>query len=350
MLSIENIKNNNWLLFEAIAGSRAYGLHTEKSDTDIRGVYILPKEYYFGFEYVDQVNNETNDIVYYEIGKFLQLLLKNNPNILELLALPSDCVLYRNPIMEKIVPDMFLSKLCEQTFANYAFAQIKKASGLEKKIVNSMDEVRKSPMSFCYTYQDGKSVALDLFLANRSMSAQHCGLTKLDHMKDCYALYYNEERGYRGIFQSDNSNEVCLSSIDKSEFPIALMYFNRDGYSVYCKQYKEYWDWVALRNETRYQSTIDHGKRYDAKNMMHVFRLLHMAKEIALEQKIHVHRNDRQFLLDVKEGRYEYEELVTKATLLKDNLANLFKESSLPDYPDYNSINSLLIEIRKQHY
>lgn len=73
-----------------------------------------------------QISNETNDEVYYEIGRFVELLLKNNPNILEILATPEDCVLYKHPLMEKLQLKEFLSKLCKNTFAYYVTTQIKK--------------------------------------------------------------------------------------------------------------------------------------------------------------------------------------------------------------------------------
>ena len=129
-----------------------------------------------------------------------------------------------------------------------------------------------------------------------------------------------------------------------------MLYFNKDGYSVYCKQYKEYWDWVAKRNEERYKTTMSHGKNYDSKNMMHVFRLLVMAKEIATEGKINVLRKDREFLLSIKEGKFEYDELVSKAEALKDELTSLYQHSDLPDEPNIQMINSVLVEIRKTCY
>lgn len=62
-LTIDWIKNNGLLIFEVIAGSKAYGLDTTTSDTDIKGVFVLPKNLFYGLEYTKQVNNETNDIV-----------------------------------------------------------------------------------------------------------------------------------------------------------------------------------------------------------------------------------------------------------------------------------------------
>ena len=150
--------------------------------------------------------------------------------------------------------------------------------------------------------------------------------------------------------RKEESNDVCLSSIPKGEKPIAMLYFNKDGYSLYCKKYKEYWEWVEKRNDERYNTTMSHGKNYDSKNMMHVFRLLLMAKEIATEGKVNVSRKDRVFLLDVKQGTYEYDDLLTRAELLRNELPELFQKSNLPVEPDTDSINRLLVNMREDYY
>lgn len=90
-MTIEELKANKLILFEVVSGSCAFGLATENSNTDIRGIYYLPKDSFFGLNYIPQISNETNDIIYYEIGRFMELLQKNNPNILEILASPDDC-------------------------------------------------------------------------------------------------------------------------------------------------------------------------------------------------------------------------------------------------------------------
>jgi uncharacterized protein len=325
-LTIEWIKNNGLLIFEVISGSKSYGLDTPTSDTDIKGVFVLPKDLFYGLEYTAQVNNESNDIMYYELKRFMELLSKSNPNILEMLNVPEKCVLYRHPVMDMLQPEMFISKQCEQSFANYAFTQIKKAYGLEKRIVNPVEEVRKSVLDFCFVYEDKEAVALEKYLKAKGLDQSNIGLAAIAHLRDCYNLYHSSEFKYAGITKKEHANDVSVSSIPKGEKSIAMLYFNKDGYSVYCKRYKEYWDWVAKRNEQRYDTTMQHGKKYDSKNMMHVFRLLLMAKEIAVEGKINVFRNDREFLLSIKEGKFEYDELVQKATALKDELLIKMRE------------------------
>ena len=350
MLTIEQVKNNGWLVFEVVTGSKAYGLDTAKSDTDIRGVFILPKEIFYSLEYTAQVSNETNDIVYYELRRFMELLAKNNPNIMELLNVPENCVLHKDRIMHEVRSDLFLSKLCEKTFANYAFTQIKKAYGLEKKIVNPMDGEKKSILDFCFVYDQREAITLKSWLAEKNLQQDKLGLTVISHLRDCYNLYYSESLPYSGIMRKDASNEVCLSSIPKGEKPEAMLYFNKDAYSIYCKKYKEYWDWVERRNDERYKTTMAHGKNYDSKNMMHVFRLLLMAKEIATDQQINVFRADREFLLSIKKGKFEYDELVEKAEVMKNELTAIYQHSNLPDKPDITEIDKLLIKMREVYY
>ena len=349
-LTIDWIKDNGLLIFEVITGSRSYGLDTPTSDTDIKGVFVLPKDMFYGLEYTAQVNNETNDIVYYELKRFMEMLSKSNPNILEMLNVPEKCILQKHPIMNMLQPEMFLSKQCEPSFANYAFTQIKKAYGLEKKIVQPMDQERKSVVDFCFVHENKEAIPLKKFMDEKGMEQNRLGLAAIAHLRDCYNLYCSLEYLYSGVTRKDNANDVSLSSIPKGENAIALLYFNKDGYSVYCKQYKEYWDWVAMRNEERYKSTITHGKKYDSKNMMHVFRLLLMAKEIAVEGRINVHRKDREFLLSMKEGKFEYDELVQQAEALRDELPLLYQRSNLKKEPDVESINELLIKMREVYY
>lgn len=349
-ITIDSVKKNGWLIFETVAGSRSYGLDTPTSDTDIRGVFILPKEQFYSLNYIPQVSNESNDIVYYELKRFIELLSTNNPNIIEMLNMPEKCIVFRSDIMDLIRPSIFLSKLCEQTFANYALSQIKKAYGLEKKILNPVDKERKSVLDFCFVYANGNLQLLKKHLQKNNLYQEKFGLASIDHWRDSYNLFYSETFLYKGIMQKDTANDVSISSIPKGENPVAVLYFNKDGYSAYCKKYKQYWEWVEKRNDARYINTMSHGKNYDSKNMMHVFRLLYMAKEIAISGKVNVLRNDRDFLFSIKEGAFEYETLLKMAEDVQSELPALYAASMLQDEPDMGIINKLLVKIRNDYY
>jgi predicted nucleotidyltransferase len=302
--------------------------------------------------YLEQVSSEKSDEVFYELKRFFELLKRNNPNIIELLGISAEFILYKHPLMDLVKPELFLSRLSQQSFANYAISQIKKAKGLNKKINKPMDEERKNILHFCFVMQGSGSLPLIQWLRQNGLEEQDCGLAAIDHMRDVYALFADRSRtlDYKGIMGSDLSNDVRLSSIPKEETPLTYLYFNKDGYSVYCKDYKSYWEWVNKRNELRYQSTMQHGKSYDVKNMMHVFRLLDMALEIAEGKGVITKRPNRGFLLAIRSGQFEYEELVNLAEQKMEMIEKLYRQSSLPEAPDAQKVSGLLAEMRRRFY
>ncbi len=117
----------DYVIFRVIVGSRAFGLDTESSDTDRRGIYLPPAELHWGlYEIPEQIENKDNEECYWELRKFLILALKANPNILECLY---------SPLIETITPlaqellgmrEIFLSKLVYQTYNGYVMSQFKK--------------------------------------------------------------------------------------------------------------------------------------------------------------------------------------------------------------------------------
>lgn len=342
------------LLLRCISGSRSQGLHSATSDTDIKGIFVLPLKELYGLNETPQLSNSTNDEVYYEIGRFIDLLSKNNPNIIELLSTPEDCLLFRHPLMDLIKPADFLSKLCKDTFAGYAASQIKKAKGLNKKIHRPVDKKRKWVPDFCYVISNNGSIPLNNWLEQQHFKQEDCGLVRVDHFRDVYLLYHASQlkgEGFlKGIVSGDNANDVQLSSIPIGIPYLAVMNFNKDGYSVYCREYLEYWEWVEKRNDARYQNTLTHGKNYDAKNMMHTFRLLSMAEEIAAEQQVIVRRPDRELLLQIKSGAFEYDDLLKMVDEKIEKIDELYARSELPDMPDPAKAEALLVEIREQFY
>jgi predicted nucleotidyltransferase len=354
-MTIADLRQQHLILFEAVSGSRAYGTQLPHSDTDLKGVFILPEDRFFGLDYVPQVANETNDEVFYELRRFVELLLKNNPTVVELLATPDDCIIYKHPLFNEFKAADFLSQLCRPSFAEYAVAQIRKAQGLNKKINYPEPPARKSVLDFCYVTVGAGAQPVGAWLAQQGISNESCGLANVPHLSDLYALFIdpNPARplGYRGLVRdAEVSQDVQLSAVPKGEKPAAYFSFNRNGYSVYCRAYREYWDWVAKRNKERYENTVQHGKNYDAKNMLHVFRLLQMAEEIALTGVIHVRRPNREFLLQIRRGEFAYADLIAEAEQLVARVEAAFALSALPAAPDKASAEATLRLVRQRFY
>lgn len=349
---LSSLRRSPYLLLDVVAGSHAYGTATPDSDVDRRGLFILPQRVLYGLQAPVQINDDKQDEVYYELGRFVELLNDSNPNILELLAMPEDCIRFRHPLLQELSPKPFLSKRCLKSFGGYAVAQIKKAKGLNKKINNPLPQARKTPLDFCYILHGQGSLPLKKWLHLRQWQQADCGLVNVRNARGIYALFVDTsgQKGYRGIIGGTESNDLRLSSVPKGEQPIAWLSYNKNGYSSYCKAYREYWDWVEKRNEARYENTIEHGKNYDAKNMMHTFRLLDMAKEIALEGRIQVRRPNAEWLLQIRAGVFEYQDLLQQAQERLAELEELFAQSPLPEIPDTQANNELLQALRQHFY
>ncbi len=349
-MTLEEARSPGCRLLEVISGSRAYGTHTPESDTDLKGVFIQPLDGLMGFHREEQINNDSNDISFYELGRFAELLAKNNPNLLEMLFTPADCVIFRHPLMDLFPAEMVLSRLCQESFAGYAATQIRKARGLNKKIVNPQPEARKSILDFCHVPEGQGSTPLMQWLAKRGLRQHDCGLTAVPHTRDGYALYHGPPGVYSGIWSGPEATEVRLSSVPREAVPLTWMTFNKDGFKKHCKDWREYQEWVSSRNETRYAGTLAHGQGYDAKNMMHTFRLLDLAEEIALHHRLTVRTPRREWLLKVKAGGFTYEDLLSQAEERIERIRVLYAASDLPEEPDRAAIERAVITARRRWY
>jgi uncharacterized protein len=115
------------VIYRCVTGSRAYGLETETSDTDLRGIYLAPADLHWSlYGAPEQFEDNASQSCHWELQKFLVLALKANPNILECLY---------SPLVDKVTPcgerllgirDGFLSRMVFQTFNGYALSQFKK--------------------------------------------------------------------------------------------------------------------------------------------------------------------------------------------------------------------------------
>jgi len=341
------------MLLDCISGSTAYNLNIAGSDLDRKGIFIMPKKQFYGFDHQQQIANATNDEVYFEIGRFIELLTKNNPNIIELLSTPEEFVTFRHPLIALIKPENFLSKLCLETFAGYALTQIKKAKGLNKKINKPMAQARKSVLDFCYILQGNSSIAVEEWLKEHNYLQQDCGLISINHFRDTYVVFHQKqlrEGTFKGLVSGVDADDVQTSSVPKELDSLAVLNFNKDAYSIYCKEFRAYREWEEKRSEVRYQSTLSHGKSYDAKNMMHTMRLLNMAEEIAKYNKVIINRPDREFLLKIRNGEFELETLLAMAEEKLEAIKTLFETSSLPEKPDSGLAEEILVEIRARFY
>jgi predicted nucleotidyltransferase len=118
---------DRFVIFRCVVGSRAFGLETNESDVDRRGIYLPPADLQWALYGVpEQLENDEIQQVHWELAKFLKLALKANPGILECLWSP--IVEFTNEIADELLAmrDAFLSKLVYQTYNGYVLSQFKR--------------------------------------------------------------------------------------------------------------------------------------------------------------------------------------------------------------------------------
>jgi predicted nucleotidyltransferase len=128
-----------WIIYCCRVGSRAFGLATDDSDDDLRGIYLPPARLHWSlFKLPEQLeyNDEDKDEVYWELEKFLKLALKANPNVLETLWTP--VVLHADETAQRLrsIRDAFLTRHVYKTYSGYVLSQFRRMANAHAKTGN----------------------------------------------------------------------------------------------------------------------------------------------------------------------------------------------------------------------
>ncbi|MEV7584002.1 nucleotidyltransferase domain-containing protein [Streptomyces erythrochromogenes] len=111
-------------VYRCVMGSRAFGLATETSDTDRRGVYLAPTPLFWRFDKPPaHVEGPRDEEFSWELERFCELALRANPNILE--CLHSPLVEHVGPVGVELLSlrGAFLSRRAHTSFGRYAASQ-----------------------------------------------------------------------------------------------------------------------------------------------------------------------------------------------------------------------------------
>ena len=93
---------SDFVIYQCVGGSRAYGLENDESDTDLRGIFLPPAEIHWSLSGVpEQFEKKESEECYWEFQKFLTLALKANPNFMECRYTP--LIEFASPLAEELL-------------------------------------------------------------------------------------------------------------------------------------------------------------------------------------------------------------------------------------------------------
>lgn len=359
-MNLQMLRESGRIVFECVGGSHAYGTALPASDRDVRGVFAHPQGAYAGLDDpVSQVGDEKQDVTFYSLKRFFELALTANPNIIELLFMPDDCLITVRPVMERVIANrgLFVSKKCYHTHAGYAHAQIKKARGANKMVHNPAPEAKPVKEDFCWVVADrlGRAGAKEGVAPMRPVPLKETGIdlsdyhaSSMEHVGCVFRCYHYGE-GSKGVFRGDDML-VCESvplDEERGRFGFLLVY-NKPGYERSLRDWHRYWDWMKNRNEARWVDQEKGRLDYDQKNLLHCMRLLMSGRSILETGRpiVRFEGAQRQYLMDIRLGRFGYDEVMADVERQMAVLEALYKESdAVPHEADRAAVDRLYREL-----
>jgi len=334
MKTIEDIKNiinspkydflrtdkhlGNHICILGLGGSYAYGMQTDTSDIDIRGVAVNSKEEILTNKNFEQFVNEETDTTIYSFNKIVALLSNCNPNTIEILGLRPEHYLYLSPIGEILVANkiLFLSKKCIGTFGGYANSQLRR---LESKAAREIGQAQREE-----------------YILN--------------------SIKFAEEE-FRSRYP-DGKWELYIDNSDKEDYDTEI-FINVELNHWPLRDFKNLWneyhsivsgyDKIGKRN----QHAMVHEKI--GKHMAHLIRLYYMCFDILEKGEIITYREDEHdLLMSIRNGEWldENKQPIPKFYKLVDSLEKRLQsdaeKTKLPSKPDYDAINKMLMEINER--
>ncbi len=333
---------------DCVAGSKAYGLDTPASDDDFKGVFLAPLPLVLTGQAPAMVQDEKHDRQYTELGAFCRELELNNSGAMELWAcMGGEQELYCAPWLREFLGHYnFLSRRCYYTYMANAERQLKRICSTHSKAAEPPPAPAVA-QDFALVLQGAAMLPLVDWLAEQGLGLCDVAARRLVGDENLYALYRHSSP--HGLFGKDGTT-ISTPRLPEVAPLLGVMLFRAAAYSQQNRRCAQYREWLEKRNPARLvtDAALESGQgSYDTKHMGHVFRLLHTAREIAVEGRIHVRRtHDNAFLREVRAGRLPLDELMSMAKEEMSALKPLYDASGLPETPQIDGMWEELAQLR----
>lgn len=353
----------------AKSGSRAYGMHRPDSDVDLQGIVIPPKEYFLGFanrieqfdkpshmtQFTPLLSDEEQKIVsetkiegtIFGIHKFFSLAKDCNPNLIQLLFSDDSSILISNHLGEKLRANrhLFLSKVAKFRFSGYAISQLKRIQLHRGYLLNPKEN---KPLRSDYGLPELMEIKPSQFgmvraEVDRQMDRWNEGF--VGDIDESTKIRLRESiAGLLAELKISEENRIQLACNRLGFDSNFTEYFQKENaYSHAVKEWESYQSWKKNRNPERAAMEAEFG--FDLKHAAHLVRLMRMSIEILRDGEVNVMRKGAPELLQIRQGGWSYERLVSYAEELEEAANELYRSSNLPHHPDIKAIDNLCMEL-----
>lgn len=318
------------VLYKIKSGSHLYGLNTPTSDLDYVGVYMEDtfEEFINPFNTVDERDfsikskkengkndQDAVDEKYFHLKKFIKLCTDNNPNVLEMLFAPVDCIEYVDPLFRLLIlyhPEMFVSAKLIDRFIGYAKSQE------QKSYTKSSNYLHLEKFKRGLDYMRGMSANVGTIgeMVERNQSG-FC-----DVFKDHYTII-------------DGLTGDKVLELGGMKFPFGIT--TKEAISRIEDRF--------ARASHRVEGIFIN--KYEPKFMSHTIRLLVEGIQLLHNGKIEfpLKGEDKDIIMDIKLGKTLVEDIPCIVSEYKNRLESLELNNTLPKKPDYEAINKAYMKL-----
>lgn len=294
------------IVLKTTVGSRAWGLAEEGSDTDERGVFVLPLAWTAGLaERPADLVSLDGSATYWEVDKAVRQALRADPNTLEALFVPGARA--TDALGEWLLAEReaFVSRDVYGSFARYAVSQL-------RRLDQSARLARHRELVLAWLRQDPAATldAIAARLADEAIDASTARPAAILRAKDYV------KQLYRSLH-----DQALLPACDFA----SLVAF-------------------AQRSE----GSFEPPRELRPKNAYNLLRLLYLAQDwlVLGEPCFEASGARRARLLAIKRGEVSLSEVLEEAESLLPGLEEARHRTRLPPHPDVARADRLLVRVR----
>jgi hypothetical protein len=298
------------LILKVRVGSHLYGTSTPESDEDFVGIFVPSAEYLLGLRRIEEVDlgikskdvegKNTKDAVDYKaytLERFASLALQNNPNILEILFVNPENILFINETGQQLLDlrHEFLSTRIKHRFLGYAFSQ-------KHKMIIKLENYEKLLEAVDYI--------------DNHMDKQF--LLDIEH----HPIFVRKE------------DHVTVGDMN---MPI----------TVTTKKARKLLSDRLAKFGSRQELVSKYG--YDTKFASHLIRLLKEGVELLSTGDLKFPLVWKGLLKDIRYGKYSMNDVLSMADVIEKEVEGLAETTELPTKSNWKLVEKFVIETHKKY-